>query len=160
MFYQSLSPLYHQHFLPWNDSTAPYPQPMWYSALYLAEFGNESTAILGQASNDPEDDGIWSSMQLIAQAMRYAVTNDSDAWSEAWGFFLGLEFLHNVTGIPGLVARSVQSAPAPPSATWRFNPWYNSTVFPDLVWEGGTSSDQLTGHLLAYAVMVRTTSGS
>lgn len=69
-------------------------------------------------------------MHIAAEALRYAVTNASDARSEAWALFLGLEALHNVTGTAGLVARSALQGDAPPPSSWGPNPWYNSTAFP------------------------------
>ena len=65
---------------------------------------------------DNDNDGLWTGMYVAAQAWRLASTNaggsdghgeGAQARAEAWRGFLGLEFLHNVTGVPGLMARSV-----------------------------------------------------
>lgn len=61
-----------------------------------------------------ENDGLWSGMYLASQALRYAVTRDPQAKSEADRVLSGLELLNNVTGVKGLFARSVlYNAPRP-----------------------------------------------
>ena len=55
-----------------------------------------------------ENDGLWTSIYLASQALRYAVTKDPAAKSEADRCLGGLELLNKVTGIKGLFARSVK----------------------------------------------------
>ena len=75
----------------------------------LGAYGNLST----WSGVDNDNDGLWTGMYLAAQAWRRTVNMNvsSDevaaATGEAWRAFAGLEFLHNVTGVPGLMARSV-----------------------------------------------------
>jgi hypothetical protein len=86
---------------------------------------------------------------LASQCFRYAATRDPDAKKKAWHSFEAMEFLNNVTGIEGLMARSVlHQTQAPPSGTW-----HNSTVYPGWIWKGDTSSDEVTGHLFVYPLV-------
>lgn len=73
------------------------------SASRLDKFGDLSSYAL----QDSENDGLWTSMYLASQALRYAVTQDPDAKKEADAAIHGLQLLNNVTGVKGLFARSV-----------------------------------------------------
>jgi hypothetical protein len=77
----------------------------------LLEFGNPDLRypVAG------ESDGIWSGIYLASQCFRYAVTKDPVVKEQAWKHFEAFEFLLNVTGIPGFVARSF----APLNDTYR-----------------------------------------
>ena len=81
---------------------------------YHDRFGLTSAAALrnwGDISSfqprSSENDGLWTSMYLASQALRYAATGDPAAKSEADIALTGLELLNNVTGVAGLFARSV-----------------------------------------------------
>ncbi|PYJ85644.1 MAG: hypothetical protein DME22_08340 [Verrucomicrobia bacterium] len=96
-------------------------------------------------SND--NDGLWTAIYLGAQAFRYAVTHEPDARAKARRALQALMRLEEITGIPGLPARSFVSAeePLPKSGEWHPTPegkWH---------WKGDTSSDELVGHYFAYA---------
>lgn len=73
------------------------------SASNLAKFGDMKSYVL----QDSENDGLWTSMYLASQALRFATTKDNDAKIEANYAMQGLVLLNNVTGIKGLFARSV-----------------------------------------------------
>ena len=96
-------------------------------------------------SND--NDGLWTAIYLGAQAYRYAVTRDTDARGKAQRALRALMRLEEITGVPGLPARSFVSMdePLPKSGEWHPTPdgrWH---------WKGDTSSDELVGHYFAYA---------
>jgi hypothetical protein len=61
-----------------------------------------------------------------------------------------LEFLLNVTGIPGLPART---------AVWNASAsqpgWVSSVSAPGWIWQDDTSSDEIAGHMAAYLVAYR-----
>jgi hypothetical protein len=60
-----------------------------------------------------------------------------------------MEFLNNVTGIDGLMARSVYLGyPSPYSGEW-----VNSTVFPGWMWKRDTSADEVTGHMMVISIL-------
>jgi hypothetical protein len=120
---------------------------------------------------DDDNDGEFTSMYLIMQSYRYAVTKDPQAKAQAKRAFDALHLLQTVTGTPGFVARSVVRAEETPKND------LNQTI-PDKeladrrvrdprdkyiekhwrpskdgkwLWKGDTSSDEMTGHFGAYA---------
>jgi len=111
----------------------------------LAIYGNLSS----YQQHSTDNDGLWTSIYVVSQAFRYAVTKDPQAKADAWHSFEGMEFLNNVTGIAGLMARSVLNQTATPSS----GTWHNSTVYPGWIWKGDTSSDEVTGHMFAHPIV-------
>lgn len=71
--------------------------------------------------------------------------------------------LIDVTGVKGLMARSVLHQSAAPN----YGTWHNSSVYPGWIWkgtpvtlvfyidmyEGDTSSDEVVGHMFAYPIV-------
>eukprot|EP01116_Phalansterium_solitarium_P014972 TRINITY_DN3293_c0_g2_i1.p2 TRINITY_DN3293_c0_g2~~TRINITY_DN3293_c0_g2_i1.p2 ORF type:complete len:654 (+),score=269.04 TRINITY_DN3293_c0_g2_i1:3242-5203(+) len=112
----------------------------------MSKFGDVRTA--GQYSAD--NDGLWTAVYVASQSFRYAVTKDPAVKQLAWQAFEAMEFLNNVTGIDGLMARSVLKKTDPPPTDGK---WYNSTVFPEWIWKGDTSSDEVVGHMFAYPLI-------
>eukprot|EP01125_Pyxidicula_operculata_P019701 TRINITY_DN7161_c0_g1_i1.p1 TRINITY_DN7161_c0_g1~~TRINITY_DN7161_c0_g1_i1.p1 ORF type:complete len:757 (+),score=117.74 TRINITY_DN7161_c0_g1_i1:13-2283(+) len=110
----------------------------------LTQFGNPAT--LQQEPSD--NDGLWSSIYLVSQCFRYAVTKDPDAKKEAWNVFLAMKFLVDVTGIKGLMARSVKQTSTLPGKDWHF-----SKTHPGWAWQGDASSDEVVGHMFAYPIV-------
>lgn len=136
--FEEMSLSYYQPIRQWNTTdNSTYPPPSMFLAQYLTQYGNTSSVIKTGYLIDGEDAGIWTGMHLVSQALRYTVTNETEARSNAWSLFLALEAFHNITGVKGLVARSAYYGAAPPSSNWGLNPWYNSSVAPGWVWQGG-----------------------
>ena len=54
-----------------------------------------------------DNDGLWTSWLVAAEAFRYKVTQNESARLNAMAFYEGMKFLVDVTGISGLPARSV-----------------------------------------------------
>ena len=48
------------------------------------------------APGTTDNDGLWTSIAVAAEAFRYQVTADPDAQINAWDLFLGMQFLNNV----------------------------------------------------------------
>jgi hypothetical protein len=118
----------------------------------LTKYADISTC----TNHDDDNDGLWTSLVTAAEAFRFAVTKDPTAQSQAMLFFSGLELLNNVTGKPGLMARSAV-APGEPHQSGAHDKtiWHNSTD-PTLIgweWKGDTSSDEVAGHLFAYPIL-------
>ena len=117
-----------------------------------------------------DNDGLWTSWLVAAEALRYKVTKSDEARANAWRFYRGLKFLVDVTGITGLPARSVVKVNTsskeeddygesglgedsnPPAAnasvvvpnTSSYDPqWHNSSTKPGWIWKGDTSSDEV-----------------
>lgn len=101
----------------------------------------------GCVQTPDDNDGLWTSMYLASQAYRYAVTKSPDAKADAWASFEAMERLNNVSGVPGLPARSfAPDSGTPLKGDW----WLNSTTTPGMMWKGNTSSDELVGHFFVY----------
>lgn len=116
------------------------------SAIILGEPGNLGTARL-QPTDD--NDGLWTSLYVAAEAFRYGATGDPAAKQNARRSLEALMFLERISGIPGFVARSyvpIDDDPRKYGGEWHRsadNRWW---------WKGDTSSDEVVGHYFAYYV--------
>jgi len=114
--------------------------------INLKEPGNLAAGY-EQPSND--NDGLWTSIYVAAEAFRYGTTGDETARENAWKSLKAMMFMEDVTGIPGFVARSFVPISDDPK---RYGgEWYKSAD-ERWWWKGDTSSDELDGHYFAYAV--------
>ena len=132
------------------------------TSLQLAAFGT----LEGATTTDTDNDGLWTSIAMAAQALRSGVnargqahgqeggnSESADARALAFSFFQGLETLVNVTGVDGLPARTVVGpGEAHHSGAHDKTQWHNSSVsgYKGWQWKGDTSSDEIVGHLFAY----------
>jgi len=121
---------------------------------------------------DTDNDGQYTGMYLAMESFRYAVTKAPDALESAREAFRGMKFLQTVTGTPGFVARTVipsdwttmadrneQITPQEHAERhvrdprWKkVEPRWRRNAGGKWLWKGDTSSDEITGHLYAYAV--------
>ncbi len=101
---------------------------------------------------DTDNDGTWSSYYLASQAFRYAVTGDESARAHAWQTFEALERLQAIHPLEGFPARTFERTGFKVSdpERWRVAP------DPRWEWKGHTSSDEITAHTFAYAVLYET----
>jgi hypothetical protein len=109
----------------------------------LNKFGTVQDGVKQQAG---ESSGLWTAIYLMSQSYRYAATRSAEAKQKAWRSFAAMEFLNTVTGIPGLMARTVahhKNASAPLPGPW----WHVSKAYPGWAWMGDTSSDEVAGHM-------------
>ncbi|HTM52712.1 MAG TPA: hypothetical protein VL175_01715 [Pirellulales bacterium] len=116
------------------------------TAISLKQAGDLSTARV-QGSND--NDGLWTSIYIAAQAFRYGATHDEEAKRNARRSLEALMFLERVSGIPGFVARSV--VPSKDDPTKYRGEWHRSAD-KRWWWKGDTSSDEVVGHYFAYQI--------
>jgi hypothetical protein len=131
----------------------------------LTDPGNRSSCYL----HDSDNDGLWTSLNVAGEAFRYAVQQTPEAKQSAWKHFEGLLLLNRVTGIKGLMARSLvsvdnmdcQSGPCDKDHVWpKHDPptqkggrpcnWVNSSSISSLKWKCDTSNDEVVGHYFAY----------
>ena len=108
---------------------------------------NDLTSVVPR-SND--NDGLWTSMYIAAEAYRFALTGDPEAKKLARSSLEALMRLESITGIPGFPARSF--APLDGSVVLKDGEWHISEVEPGYQWKGDTSSDEIVGHYYAYSV--------
>ncbi len=103
----------------------------------------------GYVQHSSDNDGLWTSMYVAAEAFRYAATGSDEARRNAKESLAALMFMERVTEIPGFVARSfvpIEDDPKKYGGEWHRSSdgkWW---------WKGDTSSDELDGHYFAYAV--------
>lgn len=132
----------------------------------VAEVQLQNVGDLTSYSYNTEDsDSIWTGQYAVAASMRYAVTRNEGDRKSAWHTFEALELLGNITGIPGLVGRSMCSPQErrgegkhptngcgdPMDETSK---WHESDTMSGWVWKGDTSSDTVNGHYFAYGLVL------
>jgi hypothetical protein len=61
----------------------------------LTSFGDASTC----TNHDSDNNGLWTSLVVAAEVLRYVATNDSEAAAAAWHYYDGMKLLNRITGI-------------------------------------------------------------
>lgn len=95
---------------------------------------------------DQDNDGLWTAYHVAAMSLCYGATQDPAALASAREGMHALYMLQNVSGTPGLVARSV----LPPELGAAKGPQWRPTPDGSLYWKSDTSSDEIDGHYLAF----------
>ncbi len=110
----------------------------------LARGGDLSSNVLEANDND----GLWTAMYGAGECFRYAVTKDLDALARARKAVEAVLFLEEVTGVPGLPARSYvkKGDPRPKDGMWHW------TKDGQIQWKGDTSSDEIVGHFFILSI--------
>ncbi|MCX7427181.1 MAG: hypothetical protein NTW96_16335 [Planctomycetia bacterium] len=108
----------------------------------------------GYTQPSSDNDGLWTSLYVAAEAFRYGATGDPKARENAWNSLKTLMFLERVTGIPGFAARSFLPGEGPNPQAVHGGLWYRSGDG-RWWWKGDTSSDEIVGHYFAYEVYYR-----
>jgi hypothetical protein len=103
----------------------------------------------GHAQRSNDNDGLWTSIYVAAEAFRYGATGDPHAKRNARRSLEALMFLEQVTGIPGFCARSV--VPIDEESQTFHGEWHRSAD-DRWWWKGDTSSDEVVGHYFAYLI--------
>ena len=111
------------------------------------EKGNVDTGYL----SDSDNDGLWTSMYLGAEAFRYAVTRDPQALENCRESLEAMERLYSINPVPGFPARSFERSGhiqvlADPDR------WQHAAD-PEWDWKATTSSDEAIGHMFVYGVL-------
>lgn len=114
------------------------------SDSHLAKAGDLTTNQLESSDND----GLWTAMYGAAECFRYSVTKDPDALARARRAIDAVLFLEDVTGVPGLPARSYvkKDDARPKDGSWHW------TADKQIQWKGDTSSDEIVGHFFILSV--------
>lgn len=111
------------------------------------EKGNPDTGYL----SDSDNDGLWTSMYLGAEAFRYAVTRDQQALQNCRESLEAMERLYSINPVPGFPARSFERSGYIPSLADPHR-WQNATD-PEWSWKATTSSDEAIGHMFVFGVL-------
>jgi hypothetical protein len=95
-----------------------------------------------------DNDGLWTAIYVTAECFRFAVTHSPEALRNARSSLAALLRLESITAIPGFPARALiqRGDYRAPEGEWHW------TSDGEWEWKGDTSSDELVGHFLAYAV--------
>jgi len=95
-----------------------------------------------------DNDGLWTAIYVTAECFHFAVTHSPQALRNARFSLAALLRLESITGIPGFPARALihRGDYRQQDGEWHWTP------DGDWEWKGDTSSDELVGHFLAYAV--------
>lgn len=115
--------------------------------------GMVAACVLNDAENptshvikDNDNDGLWTSYHVVAMSLAYASTGDIAYLNSAKEGMHAMIMLQNVSGIPGLVARSV----VPIEERDQKSQQWRETPDGKLLWKSDTSSDEIDGHFFAF----------
>ena len=108
----------------------------------------------GYTQPSSDNDGLWTSLYVAAEAFRFGATGDPKARENAWQSLKTMMFLERVTGIPGFAARSFLPGEGPNPQAIYGGLWYRSGDG-RWWWKGDTSSDEVDGHYFAYEAYYR-----
>lgn len=97
-----------------------------------------------------DNDGLWTSLYVAAMSFKYAVEKDTETRKWAKESFNALEWLVDITGVPGFPARSIVEAGEP--ARFKYDGEWHPDSSGHWEWKGDTSSDELDGHFFAYSI--------
>ncbi|HEY2840399.1 MAG TPA: hypothetical protein VGJ26_14680, partial [Pirellulales bacterium] len=103
----------------------------------------------GHVQPSSDNDGLWTSLYVAAEAFRYAVTGDESAKKNARRSLEALMFLERITGIPGFAARSIVPITDDPK---KYGGEWHRSADGRWWWKGDTSSDEVDGHFFAYSI--------
>ncbi|MBI4558420.1 MAG: hypothetical protein HY706_12635 [Candidatus Hydrogenedentes bacterium] len=95
-------------------------------------------------------DGLWTGYHVAAMSMAYAVTGEDRYRAAAKTGMDALYLLQIVTGIKGLVARSVIGVDEPYAKQAATQAEWHKTADGKYMWRDDVSSDQIDGHYLAF----------
>ncbi len=115
--------------------------------------GIVASSILNDAENptsytikDNDNDGLWTSYHVVAMSLAFATTGEEKYRISAKKSMDAMIRLQNVSGIPGLVARSV----VPISQKGEMSKQWRESLDGNLLWKSDTSSDEIDGHFFAF----------
>lgn len=104
--------------------------------------------------SDNDNDGLWTAYHVAAMSLCYGATKDPEAKASARQSMHALYLLQNVSGITGLVARSVVPVEIGKTKDTRIGhlrekQWRPA---PDGIyyWKSDTSNDEIDGHYMAF----------
>jgi len=95
---------------------------------------------------DNDNDGLWTSYHVVAMSLAYATTGNRAFLESAKESMHAMIMLQNVSGTPGLVARSV----VPIAERGRMSAQWREAPDGKLLWKSDTSSDEIDGHFFAF----------
>lgn len=120
------------------------------ASLVGLRHGDLSTGFLGDSDND----GLWTSLYLAAQAFRYATTGEQQALDHTIESLDAMARLYDVNPVPGFPARSYERRGEGDTRNILSDPErWQLADHPDWYWKATTSSDEAIGHIFAFGVV-------
>lgn len=98
---------------------------------------------------DSDNDGLWTSMYLGAEAFRYVVTQSPDALQNCRESLDAMERLYTINSLKGFPSRSFERRGYRLHDPERWIPAKD----PEWDWKSTTSSDEAIGHVFVFAVI-------
>ncbi|MCF6284768.1 MAG: hypothetical protein L3K26_06235 [Candidatus Hydrogenedentes bacterium] len=95
-------------------------------------------------------DGLWTSYHIASMSMAYALTGEERYKEAAKESMEAMYLLQNVTGLKGLVARTVVTADDPYVEKAKTQDNWHETADKKYWWRDDVSSDQIDGHYFAF----------
>lgn len=112
--------------------------------------GDLSTGFL----SDSDNDGLWTSLYLAAQAFRYATTGEEQALDHCIESLDAMARLFDIHHVPGFPARSYERRGEGDTRNQLSDPErWQLADHPDWYWKATTSSDEAIGHIFAFGVV-------
>ncbi len=108
---------------------------------------DENEGYVGTSDND----GLWTGLYLVGLCYEYAVTKNEKILEMARRSLKAMIKLTTITGKEGFTARAVRYSDEPHFGEYKTNPEWRLVPDGTLEWLGETSSDEMTGHFLAYS---------
>ncbi len=116
-------------------------------------YGLVAACVLDDAENptsniikDNDNDGLWTSYHVVAMSLAYAATGKKKYLESAKKSMNAMIMLQNISGIPGLVARSI----VPVSQRDQMSKQWRESPDGKYLWKSDTSSDEIDGHFFAF----------
>lgn len=116
------------------------------TSSHLERRGDLSTSTPRPSDND----GLWTALYLAAESYRYAATGSEEALAFAQQAFRAMEWLEEVTTVPGFPTKAIVKK-GDPEARHGSVPWHPSADG-EWEWKGDCSSDEIAGHMYGYSI--------
>jgi hypothetical protein len=110
--------------------------------------GMQNGDITSGSLEDSDNDGLWTSMYLAAEAFRYKVTGSYGALQNIRESMDAMERLYTINNVPGFPSRSFERR----GYKYDDKAWQRS-LDPEWDWKATTSSDEAIGHIFAFSVV-------
>src|SRR5690606_27381395 len=112
--------------------------------------GDLSTGYLADSDND----GLWTSLYLAAEAFRYATTGEQEALDRCRESLDAMARLYDINPVAGFPARSFERRGNGDTRQVLSDPErWQLAEHPEWYWRATTSSDEAIGHILAFGVV-------
>ena len=115
---------------------------------------NQTGNVSGYIKTPNDNNGLWTAIYLSGLILKYNITKDNETLNRIFIHANALEMFHKINGVNyGYVCRSFCKIGDYCCNSECGGTWYNSTTINGYVWKGDTSSDEICGHMMVYAIL-------